>query len=69
MTVKKLLKKYHDECHCRGDQYGSWGPCELCKEYQKLTSQPRSDHVCGLQGFNGMLGDTCPGCDRDFEKT
>lgn len=22
-------------------------------------------HVCGLQGFNGMLGDTCPACEAD----
>lgn len=23
-----------------------------------------SEHVCGLQGFNPMLGDNCPACDE-----
>ena len=24
--------------------------------------KPRTAHVCGLQGFNPMLGDKCPAC-------
>jgi len=28
------------------------------------AADPRSSkHMCGLQGFNPMLGDTCPACE------
>jgi len=30
--LKKLLEEFSRECACRGDQYGSWGPCERCKQ-------------------------------------
>lgn len=26
-------------------------------------NQESSEHRCGVQGFNGMKGDICPGCD------
>ena len=30
--LRSLVERYRESCACRGDQYGSWGPCELCKE-------------------------------------
>jgi len=30
--LRNLVERYRKNCACRGDQYGSWGPCELCKE-------------------------------------
>jgi hypothetical protein len=30
--LRGLIKRYREGCDCRGDQYGSWGPCELCRE-------------------------------------
>lgn len=37
-----LLRRYAQECSCRGDQYGSWGPCELCKiEHQAVLQVKR----------------------------
>jgi hypothetical protein len=28
-------------------------------------SQALSDHVCGMQGYNGMIDPPCPGCERN----
>ena len=30
--LRGLVRRYREGCDCRGDQYGSWGPCELCRE-------------------------------------
>jgi hypothetical protein len=30
--LKGLVERYREACDCRGDQYGSWGPCGLCRE-------------------------------------
>lgn len=30
--LKGLVGRYRERCDCRGDQYGSWGPCDLCRE-------------------------------------
>ena len=26
-------------------------------------------HMCGMQGYNPMLGDTCPACEERIKKT
>ena len=31
--------KYSEKCDCRGDQYGSCGPCELCKELAEIMKE------------------------------
>lgn len=33
---------------------------------EKRDLQP--DHVCGLSGYNPMLGDRCPACDWDSKR-
>jgi len=35
--LRSLVERYRKNCACRGDQYGSWGPCELCR----LAGAPR----------------------------
>ena len=49
-----------DGCHIT---YTNDGPkmCS-CHLYELLSKQ---EHVCGLQGFNGMLGDECPACIKE----
>lgn len=38
-----LLKKFvEDKCPCKGDQYGSWGPCAACQKAQSLISEFKS---------------------------
>jgi len=37
--LRGLVERYRKNCACQGDQYGSWGPCELCKE--PLAGDPR----------------------------
>ena len=69
--LEELLKRYYYRCACRGDQYGGWGPCELCKEYVKLTAppKPKVTHLCGVQGFDQMRGDVCPACEVEYGRT
>lgn len=34
---------------------------------EKQTPDIKSNHMCGLQGYDPMLGDTCPACE-EFRK-
>lgn len=39
-----LLVKYVENCHCRGDQYGSPGDCETCVKTKELLRRRAYDY-------------------------
>jgi len=41
---------------------------DTVEEYRKFVQAraQETNHMCGLMGFNPMLGDVCPRCDLDF---
>ena len=41
---------------------------EISKLYNKISKRDGVQHYCGLQGFNSMLGDSCPACNKRAKK-
>jgi hypothetical protein len=42
---------------------GSWPSAD---EQIYFARKEKSNHVCGLMGFNPMLGDSCPACEERY---
>ena len=55
VTVETALDKSYKEGYAQGQLQVGYPGCPEKKE---------SDHVCGLQGYNGMIDPPCPGCER-----
>jgi hypothetical protein len=39
--LRERLRKRLDDCHCKGDQYGSPGLCEECKADERTLAEVR----------------------------
>jgi len=39
LKLKNLLWQYGENCDCKGNQYGAWGPCPNCVEARGVHSE------------------------------
>lgn len=79
-TAEEFIKEYFTHCESDGDYFKGWTTeqiLDVMEVYHQSKLKDRGDigtvmtssptekhHVCGLNGFDQMLGDKCNVCDE-----
>jgi len=72
-----LTTHSHEGLVLRGVGFAILALAEAIREHGKtaekslettLSAPEKTEHVCGLQGFDPMRGDTCPACEEFAKK-